>query len=171
MPEPALAASQWSSSNVLQRRRFFCQKYAIIVDCARPPLHLNELAPRGFNYFNRTAQTDELRQRHEVKMRESMRSPMLRDKEALQSGPLHPGIDAIDPYIMLRPRPLPLPHSKMKPDMSTAPPQTATQPKTRGSKSNPLKRPSSASPNFNHYVTPTREAQHARTVVLQKPLT
>lgn len=46
-----------------------------------PANHLNEFGPRGFNYF-RVTQTDELRQKHAVKLSVAKRSPMLRAKEA-----------------------------------------------------------------------------------------
>ena len=60
-----------------------------------PAQHLNELGPRGYNYFALT-QTDELREVHLLKMQEARRSPLLRDREALHTGPLHPG-----PYLSL----------------------------------------------------------------------
>lgn len=46
-----------------------------------PAKHLNELGPRGYNYF-RVTQVDELRQRHEVKLAVARRSPKLRGIEA-----------------------------------------------------------------------------------------
>jgi hypothetical protein len=46
-----------------------------------PAQQLNEFGPRGYNYF-RVTQTEELRQRHQIKMAEAKRSPMLRAREA-----------------------------------------------------------------------------------------
>jgi hypothetical protein len=46
-----------------------------------PAQQLNEFGPRGYNYF-RVTQTEELRHRHQIKMDQAKRSPMLRAREA-----------------------------------------------------------------------------------------
>lgn len=48
-----------------------------------PAIQLNELGPAGYNYFNRVSQPDEQRRHHAEWIAQSLRSPALRAKEAL----------------------------------------------------------------------------------------
>jgi len=112
-----------------------------------PAQHLNELGPRGYNYF-RVTQTDELRRHHAHMLAQSKRSPTLRAKEGVYTLNQGAGYATRELTDLAR--------------IDTSASATSAKPA-------PAQRSDTVMPSFKHYKEPERFLPPPRELVSERP--